>query len=308
MQSITSYNPDNGTSAVTLYSDDGRLAGTIVETHPKYQEILDALAAGASDEEIDQLLHPERGVAEKLVNIMPGFSYDGNLLTYNGRIVDGLPAKQVLRLMRDESHTGSDVRAVANFVVKLLDNPSHDVYENLMKWAQDRNLTFAPDGDLIAYKGVNLAEDGVYYSCHSSKRPNMVSVNGKLQDAGPVANTVGAVIEMDRRLVDDDNSNGCSQGLHAGTYDYARGYGNGALLKVAINPRDVVSVPSDSSFQKLRVCRYRVMETTTYEIPDLVYYGSDYNCNECDDPDCDGSCEPDCGCADNELCPVCENA
>jgi hypothetical protein len=32
------------------------------------------------------------------------------------------------------------------------------------------------------------------------------------------------------------------------------------MLLVEINPRDVVSVPSDSSFQKLRVSRYKVIE------------------------------------------------
>jgi mRNA-degrading endonuclease RelE of RelBE toxin-antitoxin system len=73
-----------------------------------------------------------------------------------------------------------------------------------------------------------------------------------------------------------DPSTGCASGLHAGTYEYAKMYASGALLKVVINPRDVVSVPTDSDAQKLRVSRYRVVETIDAPETLPVVGGYDY--------------------------------
>ena len=58
----------------------------------------------------------------------------------------------------------------------------------------------------------------------------------------------------------DDASVGCSDGFHAGSLDYAEGFGRGGnLMIVEINPADVVSVPNDSDCQKLRTCKYKVV-------------------------------------------------
>jgi hypothetical protein len=313
MQHIYSHSEDDGTETLTLYTDQGSYVSSVTDTHINWKQIREALDSGAPDDEIRALLNPVDPIAEKLVRYAPKFSYINGLLTYDNRIVDGLPAKQILRLLTaDDLPDEVDVRAVANCVAKLLDNPSAHSYENLLSWLQDRNLTILPNGDFLAYKGVDRHEDGICYSCHASPRDNMVKVNGEWQPAGHVPNPLGGVVEMERRLVDDDNQQGCSSGLHVGTYDYAKGYGNGALLKVAVNPADVVSVPTDSNHAKMRVCRYRVLETTDYEITELVHR-SDYCCDWCDDdectcdrcdecgePDCDGECQECEHCGDRD--------
>ena len=52
--------------------------------------------------------------------------------------------------------------------------------------------------------------------------------------------------------------------MHIGSFDYANDWSSGGkLLLVRFNPRDAVSVPSDCSCQKLRVCKYEVIK----EIP-----------------------------------------
>jgi len=56
-------------------------------------------------------------------------------------------------------------------------------------------------------------------------------------------------------------------------------------------PADAVSVPTDCSFQKLRVSKYRVLSDITAErkeIPDAVYNGSDDWDDTCE---CDGDCD-----------------
>ena len=65
---------------------------------------------------------------------------------------------------------------------------------------------------------------------------------------------------MPRGEVQHDPESGCSTGLHVGTYAYAQGYARAALLTVHVNPRDVVSVPTDCDAEKMRVCRYVVSD------------------------------------------------
>ena len=68
-----------------------------------------------------------------------------------------------------------------------------------------------------------------------------------------------------------DPTKHCSSGLHCGSIDYIRSYGNfkvdkngeqigDRLVNVKINPNAVVSVPEDSDRQKVRVYHYVVHE------------------------------------------------
>jgi hypothetical protein len=75
-----------------------------------------------------------------------------------------------------------------------------------------------------------------------------------------IPNNIGSIVEMPRSEVRDDPHQDCSVGLHVATLNFAKGYmGGGKLLKLVVNPRDVVSVPHRDA-AKVRVCRYRVLE------------------------------------------------
>jgi hypothetical protein len=64
---------------------------------------------------------------------------------------------------------------------------------------------------------------------------------------------------MPRSEVEWDPTVGCHRGLHVGTWDYAYGFAQGAVMEVHVNPRDVVSVPTDSDAAKVRCCRYTIV-------------------------------------------------
>jgi len=71
------------------------------------------------------------------------------------------------------------------------------------------------------------------------------------------------------------------------------------LLLVEFDPQDAVSVPTDCTFQKLRVCKYTVVADLTdsrVELNKIVYQPNKpiYGSNE-DDGECEGSCD-DCEC------------
>ena len=130
-----------------------------------------------------------------------------------------------------------------------------------------------------------------------------MSCKGKTNERHQILNEVGETIEVARRCVDDNKDNHCSYGLHIGSYDYASGWSGsgGRLLLVEFDPQDAVSVPTDCSYQKLRVSKYKVVADITdtkKELDKAVYeynkpiYGSDSDDEDyCDEDEVDSDYE-----------------
>ena len=171
----------------------------------------------------------------------------------------GVVIDKLLSLMRMGI---KDPSPIFNFIEKLLDNPSRNSVEQLYNFLDYKELPVDPDGYVIGYKGVRN--------------------DYKDQYSGKFDNSVGQVLEMKRRSVDDDPNRGCSYGFHVGSFDYADGWAgaDGKLMMVRFDPKDAVSVPNDSQYQKLRVCKYEVIGEITegrreWEKP--VYVDEDYD-------------------------------
>jgi len=117
-------------------------------------------------------------------------------------------------------------------------------------------MPITPDGNFVAYKGVTSD----FKDFHTGKFDN----------------SVGETLSMTRNGVCDDANIGCSYGFHAGSYEYAKGYASsgGHLLRVEIDPTDVVSVPLDCDCQKLRTAKYKVIaihESIERPLDDGIY-------------------------------------
>lgn len=68
---------------------------------------------------------------------------------------------------------------------------------------------------------------------------------------------LGQPVTMPREKCDPNINNACSYGLHVGSYEYVRSFGNGmdTILACLVNPADIVAIPQyDTS--KIRCCRY----------------------------------------------------
>ena len=128
---------------------------------------------------------------------------------------------------------------MVNFMDNLYQNPSKRAVDELYGFLEKGNLPITPDGHFLAYKKVR--ED--YKDCHS----------------GTMDNSIGQVVEMERYNVDDNKDNTCSTGLHFCSKDYLNSFGGARTVIVKINPRDVVSIPSDYNQTKGRACRYEVV-------------------------------------------------
>jgi hypothetical protein len=147
---------------------------------------------------------------------------------------------------------GFPFEPMLNFLDNMSQNPSDHAIVELFDFMENKHMPITMDGCFLAYKAVRSDYKDIY--------------------SGTFNNNVGDVCSVPRHKVDNNRDNGCGHGLHVGAIDYAKSYGGidldddggdnndgNRLMICKVNPRDVVSVPSDHKFQKLRCCRYEVV-------------------------------------------------
>jgi len=211
---------------------------------------------------------------------------------YNGHRLHGVVVDKLLDMLRAGL---KDSTPLTNYISRLLENPSANSVEELYTFLGYKSLPITPEGKVLGYKGVQKD----FWS--STGNADTIVLQGETNERHQILNEVGATVEVQRRCVDDNKDRHCSHGLHIGSYDYADGWAgsNGRLLLVEFDPQDAVSVPTDCSFQKLRVSKYTVVADLTdsrVELNKIVYQPNKpiYGSNE-DDGECEGSCD-DCEC------------
>jgi len=229
---------------------------------------------------------------------------DGSVFV-NGDVVRSIVADRIINFLAD----GIDCLPVFKFITRLQLNPSKRAVDELYTFLEHKHLPLTDEGTFLAYKAVR----NDFTDKHTGKFDN----------------SVGNVLEMPRNKVDDDKEVGCSYGFHAGTLEYASSFAssNDRLVLVEIDPSDVVSIPTDCNFQKLRTCRYMVVSEYERPLSDHVYearfstehdeyvddqWDDDDRCSECEYIIDDCECERCNGCAElvSELdnhgyCPDC---
>lgn len=218
------------------------------------------------------------------------------LLYVDGDAVDTIVSERLIQMLINEV----DVLPVLKFVYRLRLNPSARAVNELYTFLEHKCLPLTESGTFLAYKAV---------------RPNYLD-----KHSGRFDNSVGNVLEMPRNKVDDDKLVGCSYGFHAGTLEYASNFAceNDKIVLVEIDPADVVSIPTDCEFQKLRTCRYKVVGEFERPLTEPLYQSrfttdnddevDDYwerEISSCDNCNC---CEFDCSdCLCCEDCCNCES-
>lgn len=212
------------------------------------------------------LVDPRAGVEKYINRVSDRVSFRGANLLFDGDPVHSSLAQTIIRLSsQDES---GDPTKLIKFLENLMNNPSEHSRDQLYDWIAPRNITITQDGHFLAYKG--LRED--FTSINSG--PGIVN-NVEFTGDTHLDNSPGNIVEFPRTKVVANSSIGCAVGLHAGTHRYASSFAQGRLVLVKINPRDVVSVPTDCDAQKLRVCRYEVLEEVQAEIEDVLWTDED---------------------------------
>lgn len=161
---------------------------------------------------------------------------------FQGKLLHNALTQRILRMKAE----GFSIDPLIKFAENLYQNPSHASVEQLYTFLEANDQPITEDGCFMAYKRVDKNYMDVY--------------------SRTIRNSIGAVIKMDRNQVVDDPTQTCSSGLHVASLAYLRHYSGDRLLAVKVNPRDVVSVPTDYENSKMRVCQYEVVAELSMEL------------------------------------------
>lgn len=230
------------------------------EQHPNWDAILDGLRRG--DPDVWDLFDVASGVMRKFNQVTDRVSYDGTNVLFDGDPIHSVLADQLQRALEDGNP--ENYIALAKFWEKLESNPNDHSRQQAYDFLATHKFQITADGDVVGYKGVGVESDGSYRSIWASSVEGVPSayVNGSpVPPVSCVPQNIGDVVTMPRSEVVHDPSQACQRGLHVATRGYASGYGT--VIEVHVNPRDIVSVPTDAQGAKVRVCRYVVARVAT---------------------------------------------
>lgn len=228
------------------------------KSHPNYNKLINHLKNNNVEhfEASYDIISHVNAYCDGYVNCQDGgLSWDGIKMPdmFTGTILDMI--KQ-----------GFPFEPMLNFLDNLSQNPSDHAVIELFDFMENKNMPITYDGCFLSYKAVREDYKDIY--------------------SGTFDNRVGSICEVQRSNVDSNRDNGCGKGLHVGAIDYAKSYGGididndndgggNRLMICKVNPRDVVSVPNDSKFQKLRTCRYEVVSEFDSIFDKVVHMTSD---------------------------------
>lgn len=240
------------------------------DQHPLFDEIVAAAVDG--DESVVDLFDTSRRAAAVLENLSDRVQVANSRVWVDQTEVDDVFADLLIDLLDEGTE---NYQPYVNFLEKVYSNTSEGIRENLSRWLKAEKFTILDNGNILGYRGLNAN----YTSKHAGPGiVNGVSVNGHLD------NSVGNVVELPAHLVEENAAVGCASGLHVGTYNYAKGWGGygGVVVSVEVDPRHVRSVPYECESQKMRVSKYKVLDTITEKVETRY---SDYDVDDYDEYD-----------------------
>lgn len=287
---------DDGTETVVLLGSQG--VRVVPQSHANYETVRDLLLAGAEDEaEVYELADASATVVAKIRRLSDRVTLRRDSLFLDGDELETRLTRHIVEMIKagDENYAG-----YVAFLENVVANPSKASRKSLFKFLEKHDLVITEDGHFIGYKAVG--SDGL--SKTAGREPVTVTLpDGTVEEhTGHIPNPVGATVEIPRGLVDPDRNVACSVGLHVGNYRYATWFGSGysdQFLTVKVNPRDVVSVPSDSNDEKIRTCRYVVVELNPKrtQYTGTSFYATDEDAQDLEEPvDESEQDEPRCEC------------
>jgi hypothetical protein len=235
--------------------------------HPEYSNLIECVKVGDAEEFLKLIT-----VGTAIENWSEGsFSFRDGFLFFEGEQIADQPTKRIIELIKD----GWPVAPMLAYLTNLYENGSKRAVQESYDWCSHKGIPITEDGMLVGYKGVSI-----------HRGPEFTDLNGRtVRDGDNVdkhtgksyRNNVGDAPSMPRRQVCDNAEVGCSSGLHVGTYEYASNWAgsNGVVVLVKFNPKDIVSVPTDCEYQKMRVSSYEVIGIARGVIESAVYKTED---------------------------------
>lgn len=168
-----------------------------------------------------------------------------------------VPKELVIQIL-DAEDNGDDelLDTYRNFWTLMSLNPNEECRKNLFWFLQKYGMTIAKCGFFVGYRNVDTTnEDGVYTDNYTHR----------------MRIKIGEMVTLPREQCDCDSKVSCSKGLHIANIGWLKeNYCGSVGLACLVNPADVVAVPHDDDYGKLRTCAYLPIEVIDYEDGEIV--------------------------------------
>lgn len=220
------------------------------KSHANYEEIEKKAKAG--DPSVKDLFDPGIVLDKKFKKVSERVSVRDGKIYFDGDPQDDALTEHLVRCLNEGV---KNYMPVVLFLEKLQTNQNEHSRKQLWGWLKKAGMSITTKGDIIGYKGVKSGPNNT----RVSREKGTAIVNGEEVINQQIPYPEGATIEMPRSAVQHNPAVGCSTGLHVGTHNYARNFSRD-VLEVRVNPRDVVSVPTECDEQKMRVSRLTVVK------------------------------------------------
>lgn len=227
-------------TTITLYK--GSESASVSKDSDQYELVMDAIFYNDLEGAWD--CANQSGVIEKWSE--GSIVVQHGLVTVKGFSVSNAMTDKLISMIDEDP---KQAVVFARFVDSLMEVGDQRVVNELYEFLKHNSIKLNEDGSFTGYKAVQ--------SSYKDKW------------TGNLDNSPGSTVEMPRSMVDKDKNKTCSAGLHVGSLDYASNtfYSSGdRVVSVKVMPCDVVSVPVDYNGQKLRACKYVVLEDITNEV------------------------------------------
>lgn len=209
-----------------------------------FDEALGNLLNTGATQETLELIYDQIYIPAMIENYSKGkikIDAETDQLTYLGFNVDSKLTARILDMYRSEGATENFLK-LTKFLDNLMENQSSNSVEQLYDFMMYNDIEIDDEGMIIAWR--------------------VITKDYKDKRTGKMDNSIGATVEMPRHLVNDNKHVACSDGLHVCAKAYIKSFSSSGdrLVKVSINPRDVVSVPTDYHGAKMRCCKFYVIK------------------------------------------------
>lgn len=216
---------------LTVYFSNGESAVWSIN-HPDIKEV-ERLCALNAWTEIMVLHNAAKAVMTKEVSV------EDNFMDIDGVIVDlsttNNPIFQFIDLLRKKGVVDTEIERIKPFLNNMFENPFIDAVTEIYDYCKAMDFEITDDGCFLAYKNV---------------RKDL----GSIHDNGKTKHKIGEYTE--EKLYDTNRNNHCSNGLHFCSKGYLVSYPGEVTIIVKVNPKDVVSIPTDYNFMKGRCRKY----------------------------------------------------